>query len=313
MTLTIAIPVHNDAANLMRLLKDLHALHCAAQIVVVDDHSDEPLQQSILCMASGLDDLILLRSETALGPGAARNLALTYVTTPLVLFLDADDQPTRSLPWLLQDLEDQSFDFCLFQHHDTRMAERGLFGQMPYDQLFWNAAKLPPGALTPLTHFAAAQLVQTSNYPWNKIYNTDFLRNHDISCTEILVHEDIELHWRSFFHGARILASDHIAVIHHVHDTGQRLTNRTGPERLEVFKPLTRLEREIETGGHALYLRPFWTFSIGLLHWIRDNLDADLQDNFKVQARNFIRTHAPETWQVGFVEELIDTPVDALD
>ncbi len=304
MTLTVVIPSHNDTPDLLRLLRDLRTLRCAAQIVVVDDASDVALEHASLCAASGLEDVILLRQKSARGAGAARNLALPHVTSPLLLFLDADDQPTRSLPWLLQDLEDQNFDFCLFQHHDTRMEADGLFGQMPFDQRFWTAAKLLPGALVPVTPFAAAQLVQTANYPWNKIYRTDFLRRHGIGCSEIPVHNDIELHWRSFLNSDRVLASDHIAVIHHVQNTGQRLTNRRGPERLEVFKPLIKLQQEIETGGHDLYIRPFWTFSIGLLRWIRDNLDADLKDRLKAQTQHFIHAHAPPGWQDRLFQDL---------
>lgn len=303
MSLTIVIPVHNDEDNLLRLLRDIHALGCIDAIIVVDDGSRSPLRHADLVEASSVTGLSLLRNTHPQGPGPARNRALQQVKTPLVLFLDADDQPTRSLAWLIQDLKGKSFDFCLFQHHDTRMDDQGVLGQMPYDQRQWDQARLPPGALAPVQSFAAAHLVQTSNYPWNKIYNTGFLQRHDIRCSEILVHEDIELHWRSFFKAQTILASDHIAVIHHVQDSGTRLTNRTGTERLEVFAPLTKLLQEIERDKHPLYLPPFLSFCGKLLNWISHNLDPSLQETLAARTHAFITEHVPADRQEGMLND----------
>ncbi|UWQ35211.1 glycosyltransferase family 2 protein (plasmid) [Leisingera sp. M527] len=293
--LTVAIPAHNDCASLLRLLRMLRALGCADQIVVVDDGSQVPLQETVLLDAAGLEagQLRLLRHETAKGAGAARNLALAHVRTPHLLFLDADDRPARALPWLLQDLAGQEFDFCLFQHHDTRRDAQGAAGQMPYDQALWDFAGLSLGACTKVSPFAAASLVQTSNYPWNKIYRTGFLREHNIGCSEIPVHNDIELHWRSFLNGSRILASTHVAVVHDVAPDGQRLTNRTGSERLDVFIPLTRIAVEIQAKGLDLYLQPFWSFFTGLMHWVKSNLDPLLHPQLAQRISAFLAAHAP--------------------
>ncbi|MCB4457215.1 glycosyltransferase family 2 protein [Leisingera sp. McT4-56] len=294
MSLTVAIPAHNDCASLLRLLRMLRALGCAEQIVVVDDGSQEPLQGTVLQAAAGLGagQLQLLRHETAKGAGAARNLALAHVRTSRVLFLDADDRPTRALPWLLQDLAGQDFDFCLFQHHDTRREAQAAFGQMPYDQVFWDAAGLSLGALSPVTPFAAAQLVQTSNYPWNKIYRTAFLREHGIGCSETPVHNDIELHWMSFLKARRILASTQPAVLHQVSGTGGRLTNRTGAERLQVFIPLARVAAEIQDRSLDLYLQPFWSFFAGLMQWVKNNLDPRLHPQLAQRTSAFLAAHA---------------------
>ncbi|UWQ86097.1 glycosyltransferase [Leisingera caerulea] len=291
----MAIPAHNDCASLLRMLRMLRALGCAEQIVVVDDGSQEPLRETVLLDAAGLEagQLRLLRNETAKGAGAARNLALAHVQTSHLLFLDADDRPARALPWLLQDLAGQDFDFCLFQYHDTRREAQGAFGQMPYDQAFWETAGLGLGARTQVSPFAAASLVQTSNYPWNKIYRTGFLREHSINCSETLVHNDIELHWRSFLNGTRILASNHVAVVHDVAPDGQRLTNRTGPERLDVFIPLTRIAAEIRAKDLDLYLQPFWSFSTGLLQWVKNNLDHALHPRLSQQTQAFLAANAP--------------------
>jgi glycosyltransferase involved in cell wall biosynthesis len=297
MNLTLAIPAHNDLDDLTLLLRRIQELAIAAHVVVVDDGSDIALTAEALLKASELapDQLTLRHHNTALGPGVARNRALEQVQTEHMLFMDADDLPTRDLAHLLVDLDGQEFDFCIFQHHDTRMEREHSWGQTLHDQTLWQTAKVDVGALNSVSLTAATSLSRTANYPWNKIYRTAFLRDHNIRCSDIMVHEDVELHWRSFLNGTRILASDRTAVIHTFHEQGARLTNRTGPERLAVFEPLERIASEIDTnmeknGGFA---RPFHRFCIGLFDWIWHNLDPALQPRFTALVQDFGRTHIP--------------------
>lgn len=290
-TLTLAIPAHNDRTPLLRLLACAGTLDCIAHVVVLDDGSDVPLDADELRAALN-GPLTLLRHDHAKGPGPARNRALEAVTTPHVLFVDADDTVTRELPPLMRDLATHDFDFCLFQYHDTRLEQELLWGQMPWDQQFWQAAGVALGALNTVTPAAAALLAGCANYPWNKIYRTGFLRDHAITCSDILLHEDVELHWRSFIHARNILASDRIGVIHFVEHDGSRLTNRTGPERLEVFAPLTRISRELETQVHDTYALPFARFTLGLIAWISNNLDPAHQDQLKALTQAFMQDHA---------------------
>lgn len=291
MTLTIAIPVHDDEAFLLRLLGRLARLGCADQLVVVDDGSPAPLDHAALCAAATLpaDRLTLLRHDTAQGPGIARNVALAHVDSDHLLYLDADDLPTRELPPLLADLAGQTFDFCIFRHHDTRSEMERRWAPEQLDARLWRAAGTDIGALTPVGPKAAAALMQTANYPWNKIYRTDFLRAHDIGCSDLAVHEDIELHWRSFLAADHILASDRIGVIHFVDADGDRLTNRLGPERLAVFTALDRIAGEIAT--READPLPLALFALGLIGWIHDHLLPELRPAFADRARDWLNRH----------------------
>lgn len=305
MKLTLAIPAHNDLTGLCQLLARTASLGIAEHVVVVDDGSDTPIDKDTLLAAcrGRPEQLTLLRNDTARGPGVARNHALEHVPTPHMLFMDADDLPTRELVHLLQDLDGKVFDFCLFQHHDTRQEREHSWGQMPHEQTLWQAAGVDLGALNPVPPDAAVLLSRTANYPWNKIYRTGFLRENGIGCSEIMVHEDVELHWRSFLNARHILASDRVAAIHFVTEGGARLTNRTGPERLDVFVPLERIAAEITTrtkaGETVVYALPFFRFVIGLLDWISGNLRPEFQTRFETLARGFLRDHVPANVRAG--------------
>lgn len=292
--LSVVIPVHNDRPHLVRLLARLGALGLADRAIVVDDASDDPVEAGALADAAGIgpETLTVLRQPERRGAGAARNLGLSRVETGHMLFLDADDLPTRELRGLLADLEGRRFDFCLFQHHDSRMDQDRIWGQMPFDQTHWEAAGAVLGALSEVRPDAARHLVRIANYPWNKVYRAAFLRENAIGCTESLVHNDIELHWRSFLAAQTVLASDRVGVVHFVSPGGGRLTNRTGPERLEIFDPLERIAAEIEARGGAFAL-PFHAFAIGLFDWIAGNLDAGHHDRLADLVRAFVEGHVP--------------------
>lgn len=303
--LTIAVPARNDAQPLAALLARLAALDLAQEVILADDGSDSPLDADALAQAAGLPPqrLTVLRQNTPRGAGAARNLALSRARTRHLLYLDADDLPTRELRQLCAALDGKVFDFCLFQHHDSRMARDGIWGQTPHDQALWQQAGLTQGVLRPAGPNAARHLVQTANYPWNKIYRTSFLQAEGICCSETLVHNDIELHWLSFLRAQKILSSDHAGVIHFVQDNGGRLTNRSGTERLQVFEPLERVAAE--TRDRKLYRAAFLEFSLGLLIWADGVLQPDLQPQFRAMAADFLGRHAglghprsrPADWQ----------------
>jgi glycosyltransferase involved in cell wall biosynthesis len=296
MKLTVIIPAHNDEGPLHRLLRHIRRLKFADHIIIADDGSEPAIAFEPLPAAVGLppERITLLRHDLPRGAGAARNLALQHVTTEHVLFLDADDLPLRELPDLLRDLDGREFDFCIFQHHDSRCAAEGRWGQMPEDQALWRAAGTDTGALSKVSPAAAVSLCQTANYPWNKIYRTGFLQKHNIRCTEIAVHNDVELHWRSFLNARTILASDRVGVIHYVAPGQGRLTNRNGPERLQVFTALSRVSKELRLRADLdRFAVPFYRFAAGLLDWINSFIRSDLQDEFNRRAKTFFATEVP--------------------
>lgn len=304
LSLAAVIPCHNDAETLAPLIGALARLGPFAQVIVIDDASDPPLHARTLLKAAGKqaramppDWLRILRHATPLGAGAARNLGLSLVTAPHVIFLDADDMVLPDLADLARDLAHdptaRSFDFCIFQHHDTRGDQERLWGQRPFDDRLWRQAGLALGALGPVGPDQAALLVQTANYPWNKIYRTGFLRDKGIGCTPLMVHNDVELHWRSFLLADRIIASDRIGVVHVWRPKGNRLTNRHTAERLRLFPVLDALAEEIALSDRPDLSRAFNAFVWGLADWIGAHLPAEDRPALHAHAARFWLTRTP--------------------
>lgn len=287
LTLSLIIPVFNDTENLVRVLMQAAELGCFAQAIVMDDRSDPPLTNDLITPQNAPKDwLSLQHNPTQLGPGPARNRAIDLVQTSHLLYLDSDDLVTPALPDLLADLADKDFDFCLFKHHDSRVET----GQLGFDEDLWQQASLPPRPLVMLDPSQVALLTQTANYPWNKIYRTEFLRQSGARCSDILLHEDVALHWQSFLYASKILASQRIVVEHFVLDDGQRLTNLRGRERLAFFKVLPALFSQVRAVKSPDLTLPFLHFITGLFYWIEANTTPDLHRTVRRQTGAFLKT-----------------------
>lgn len=283
--LAAVIPVRDDAANLARLLAGIADLGIFDQVVVVDDGSEPPLGPDLMPPGTPEGWLRLIRCARSGGAGRARNIGLAQVTTTHLICLDADDAVTAELAALWTEIRDLDFDFCLFGHADSRVAGHGLWGLTAFDRGLWIAAGLDRARLAAVGPQAAAHLVQTAAYPWNKIYRAGFLDTHGIRCAVTLVHNDIPLHWDGFLAARTILASNRIGVWHHVGASG-RLTAQQGAARLELFATLGRIAARI--APDSPWFQPFVAFASRLFDWTVTRLDGAHRETFLARRRAFL-------------------------
>ncbi len=289
MTLGLIIPVRDDLHNLRRLLKSVRKLGCFDQVVVVDDGSSVPIDVRLLSkktkLAAGV--LEVIRHEQSRGAGAARNTGMNRIRTEHVLFFDSDDKLTAELSNLWEDLKECAFDFCQFRHNESSSSAEGGWGVHLWDAELWVRSGVW-GALDTLSTDGANWLIQTANYPWNKIYRTGFLRDHGIAFAEVQLHEDITMHWRSFICADTVLTSDRICATHYVAASGDRESNRSGPERLEAYDLLEAIAKEIEENECVGFGAPLMSFALHLTGWIRLNLLPEHHTELDLRAGAFL-------------------------
>ncbi len=288
MRLSLVIPVWNDPGGLRRLLDQVLAMDLFHQIIVSDDASDPPAQTAV-----PLTDprLMWLRHDAQRGAGHARNAALPHVTGDHLIYFDSDDLFLPEFATLITELHGQTFDFCIFRHSDSRMAAKGSQSPLAPDDGEWVKALAMTDTPTPLTAKGAGRLCRISAYPWNKVYRTAFVRDARLRCTEIPVHNDLELHWTSFLQADRILTSKRVCCQHFVQRGGDRLTNRTSAERLQVFAALNAVQDALDASPRRIaFAEPFAEFFTRLFPWINDLLEPDLRDDFAVRVRQFLLT-----------------------
>lgn len=295
MKLSLVIPVFNDPEGVGRLLAQVVTLGLFAEVVVIDDASENRSDPAAL----GLDPdtlpfaLKYHRVRKNRGAGYARNKGLSLCSGSHVIFFDSDDLFTDGFSLLVARLQDRDFDFCIFKHVDSRVRAQGGYGLLPSDEERWENAEAR-GALGTLPPEAAQILCTVAAYPWNKIYRVDFLRKNNIRCTEIPVHNDIEIHWMGFLHAQTILYSDLICCEHFVAEGQKRLTNRRGRERFAVTEALVAVQKALGTTPQTRsFIVPFTGFYVGLFHWIEAQLVEDLHRPFRELIQDFLRRNLP--------------------
>jgi mycofactocin system glycosyltransferase len=104
---TVVVPIRDRPAALTRLLDGLaETASGIAEVIVVDDGSDDPVETRRVCARTGAR---LICHPYSRGPAAARNSGLAAVSTDLIAFLDSDVRPEPGwLPPLLAHLVDPS-------------------------------------------------------------------------------------------------------------------------------------------------------------------------------------------------------------
>lgn len=280
-SLAIVIPVWNLPDELGQLLDQIARMEIFSQIVVVDDASDpacNPAQLGFTEEHLG-GRLVYLRSPVQRGAGQARNTGLAAVTAENVLFFDADDVLAVALPDIFrQHLAAGSPDFTIFRHSDSRVRTRE--GSFDAEEARWSRVLCDrPSALLSLPE--AAELCGISSYPWNKIYRTDFLREAKIRCSETLVHNDILLHWLSFFRAKRIQADGRIGATHVVEESRHHLTTRRGRDRLCLHEIFAELIGTLQAAPQRrIYMRQLIQFTDDIFRWNLEQIDAEVVPDF---------------------------------
>jgi len=85
---SVIIATRNRSSMLRRAVESVRHTNCSAEILIVDDASEDQTQQ----VCTNFSDVHYIRLKRGLGLGAARNIGLIASVSPYISFLDDDDQ-----------------------------------------------------------------------------------------------------------------------------------------------------------------------------------------------------------------------------
>lgn len=118
--LSIIIPAKNEAASLQNLLAQIRKLYAQAEIVVVDDGSNDATVQT--CAPY---QVRLIRHPYSMGNGAAIKTGARAASGKILVFLDADNQHRpEDIPKLIAKL-DEGYDMVVGARRNTTHASMG--------------------------------------------------------------------------------------------------------------------------------------------------------------------------------------------
>src|SRR6202521_5733278 len=138
-SVSVIVPVYNEAPPLDELLQSIHASPVKKEIIIVDDGSTDGTREKLQALPP-VDDVTVVFHEKNYGKGAAIRTALAYARGEYVLIQDSDlEYDPQDYPRLLRPLEEGKTNVVYGVRPDR--PERGL--------RFFLGAKL----LTYLTNF----------------------------------------------------------------------------------------------------------------------------------------------------------------
>lgn len=118
--LSIILPAKNEAASLQNLLAQIRKLYAQAEIVVVDDGSNDATVQT--CAPY---QVRLIRHPYSMGNGAAIKTGARAASGKILVFLDADNQHRpEDIPKLIAKL-DEGYDMVVGARRNTTHASMG--------------------------------------------------------------------------------------------------------------------------------------------------------------------------------------------
>ncbi|GAA3915558.1 glycosyltransferase [Microbacterium invictum] len=155
--------------------------------ILVDDGSTDATGTLFDHAAASDRRFRVLHNTRPIGLGAARNLALDLVETPLVAFLDADDLLTPSaLEVLVGALTDSGSDFAVGAYVRLRPDRFGRYAPGPVQP--WVAAATEPARSG--TTLADHPEVSGNIVAWSKVSRIEFWRRNDLRFPEGHLYED---------------------------------------------------------------------------------------------------------------------------
>jgi len=263
--LTAVVPFSGLADNAHLVIDDWEGE--GRELVVVDDGAPADSLNRIRKALERVPQWTLVRLAGNHGAGIARNAGLSVAGGEFTVFLDCDDRlDMTQLDTATQLLSKTTADLAFCTYDQISAQSPGVtMGMWKKDQQLWLEVF---GDSERLAVTARPQsfrnLLRFTNYPWNKIARTSFLRNIPqplFGSTPI--HNDILGHWKSLIHADEIVMVNTAFTTHIRQPVGTSLTTRSDATRVSAsvgaLDELATVIHDTLPGDRAVD-HEFWTF-----------------------------------------------------
>ncbi len=261
--LSVVIPSQNPDALFFTEIGRLLAQQPDWQVIIVDDGSDRPLHDFLPKAAN----LTVLRNSPAQGAGASRNIGLRSVRGDYTVFLDDDDFTDWGVvKQLMAKMDDApAVDMAVSSYRFLRDGKPAEAHRL--DQIILR--KVLAGQHSRIVMLDGNErLLRMTNFPWNKVYRTEFILRIGLRFSETLVQNDVYAHWQSLLSASRILVTDLVQCAQTTTQAGSRIGNTKDDRRLQAFVALQETYELVKRSHLPLAETAFWAFYRDLARWM---------------------------------------------
>ncbi|WP_421565198.1 glycosyltransferase [Ochrobactrum sp. EDr1-4] len=263
MSLTIIVPSRNPETYFIGQINRLLVSGRDWKVIIIDDGSKTPIQDFF----AEHSNLKILRNSSPKGAGASRNIGSKLLETEYALYLDDDDFMDWGVVDQLIKLLDAapSADLAVSLYDVQQDGVR--IGANPKD--IHIISRILSGKTHSLVGIDGNEtLLRFTNYPWNKIYRTDYIKRLGLRFSHTATQNDIYGHWQSLLGANRILVSKFIQCTKVQHSKGRRISNTGDKRRLEAFTALRETFELVEQHPSKCVKDTFWAFYYDVSHWM---------------------------------------------
>jgi glycosyltransferase involved in cell wall biosynthesis len=169
MKVSFLIPVYNEHRTIAELIERVSALPFEKELIVVDDGSTDGTSAILDEIASGRDDIHLVRQANR-GKGAALRAGIPFITGEIAVVQDADlEYDPSEVPMLIEPIQDG--------HADVVYGSRLSGGKPQRAYLFWHMAGNKFLSLVTGLLYNTTLTDMETGY---KAFRTDVLRSLDL-------------------------------------------------------------------------------------------------------------------------------------
>lgn len=300
--LSVVIPMYNSEKTVADTLASiLEGVKMLSEVLVVDDCSLDA-SRSIVSAISKVDDRVkLLVAPRNIGPGPARNLGLERATSPYVSFFDADDiMIGQSIDVTLRELARLKADMAICPYNLQLSREYNTTGRMqPRDQaIFGDLFKFED--IRVINPNKNLHILTLTNYPWNKIFETNFAKRN-IKFPDLKLHEDIIPHWNTILSCDNILFVNSPIANYFCSPFGLNASNVRSFARIQLVQALRDLKNNVIDRAEDVDLyHVYIDFSVDALLWAAGMVDPDLRPTLKKHIFDFLSDQPKRLLDMSF-------------
>lgn len=275
--ISVVLPVYNVEDYLQECLDSIiRQSDVLIEIIAVNDASTDSSLEILKKFNQEKHPIKIIDLEKNRGAGHARNIALAEAEGRYTIFVDSDDYLLPDSLGLLHNISNENnTDIVIFTYQIEQDNSNGIAPMFPTDREKWDSALSKPSIST-LSD--SLQFITINNYPWNKLYRTQFLQKEGIRFSETIVNNDIYAHWVSMMKARKIYLHDQPCYVHRLFNSRQQITNYFDERRFDLFQAIDDLEKFFNENPQ--YKSHFYHYFMVLKHdvflWARGKMPERL-------------------------------------
>lgn len=248
------------------------------EIIIVDDGSTDNTRTVAENLKKQHKHVKVLAQENK-GAGAARNLGIEHAEGEYLWFIDGDDVVNEnSINVISYELSRYKPQILVFNYKLFDESKNSYIANSNRDTNIYKS--IPTGKTFDINQFP--ELLEAISYPWNKVYETSFVKEKKLAFSETIVNNDIFFNVASLSCANRIVKIDDALYTHFVNKVDGQLTQIFDKRRLNLIAVLKETENFLKNSTNISKdaFNKFQSFKLNVLDWAVLRTSGEIKEVF---------------------------------